>query len=196
MDFSPAVVIAAYCQGYFPMALDLNPPLGRRRIYWLDPDPRAIFELETIQVPRRLQRRLKRGEFTVTMDQACAEVIAGCADREETWISPTIRDTYQHLHHLGYVHSVEVWQAGELAGGLYGVAVGGAFCGESMFHRVTDASKVAFFHLVEHLKVRGYMLLDAQLLNDHTASLGATEISREEYHDRLTAALAQNCRFN
>jgi len=195
MEFSPAVVIAAYCQGLFPMALDAHPPLGRRRIYWLDPDPRAVFELDRLHFSKRLLRRIRQGEFRVTVNQACAEVIAQCADRTETWISPAILKTYVKLHHLGYVHSVEVWQGETLVGGLYGVAIGGVFCGESMFHRVTDASKVAFYYLVQRLNARGYTLLDAQLLNDHTASLGAIDITREDYHARLELALKSQCHF-
>ncbi len=188
MHLPPDVVIRAYVQGYFPMA-------EGGALYWLDPDPRAVFEWENIHFSQRLLRRIRQGIFHVTFNQACVEVIAGCAQREETWISKPIQDTYGQLHELGYVHSVEVWQGELLVGGLYGVALGGLFSGESMFHRVTDASKVALYYLVTHLQKQGFSLLDAQLLNDHTARLGATLISRAKYRQRLRQALEQNCHF-
>jgi len=186
---SPELILNAYSQGYFPMA-------EGRKIYWLDPDPRAIFELATLTFSRRLLRHIRQGNFQVSYNQACPEVIRACAQRPDTWLSPEIQKTYIQLHSLGFVQSVEVWQGQVLAGGLYGVALGGLFAGESMFHRVSEASKIAFYYLVLRLRAQGYSLLDAQLLNDHTASLGAIEIPRPQYHQRLTQALSQECYFD
>ncbi len=166
-DLSARRLIAAYRQGIFPFYNDESP------ILWWSPDPRAIFELEGFHVSRRLARTIRSGKFFVTFDQAFAAVIRACADREEgTWITPEMIDAFTELHRLGHTHSVEVWQDGILAGGVYGVAQGGLFAGESMFTRLRDASKVALAHLVEHLRERGYTLFDVQYLNDHTASLG------------------------
>ncbi|WP_218080797.1 leucyl/phenylalanyl-tRNA--protein transferase [Anthocerotibacter panamensis] len=185
---TPAMVLWAYGQGYFPMA-------EGEEIFWLDPDPRAIFDLDTVHFSRRLLRRIRQGQFTVTYNHCCALVIQRCAERRKTWLSAAIQQTYCQLHELGHVHSVEVWQDGLLAGGLYGVTLGALFSGESMFHRVTDASKVALYYLVERLRERGYRLLDAQLLNDHTASLGAVHIPRRQYRELLQHALSQDCHF-
>jgi leucyl/phenylalanyl-tRNA--protein transferase len=148
-------------------------------------------------VARRLQRTLRSGRFQVTVNQAFAEVIRGCADRcdQGTWITPDMIAAYERLHELGYAHSVEAWREGELAGGIYGVAIGGLFAGESMFTRRRDASKVALVHLVARLRQRGYQLFDIQLLTEHTARLGAVEIPRAEYLARLRQALARPVTF-
>jgi leucyl/phenylalanyl-tRNA--protein transferase len=189
-DLSPRRLLAAYRQGIFPYYDDSMP------ILWWSPDPRAVLEPDRLHVSRRLARTVRSGKFFVTFDQAFARVIRACAEREEgTWITPAMIAAYTELHRLGHAHSVEVWQEGELAGGIYGVALGGLFAGESMFTRRRDGSKVALAHLVEHLRQRGYTLFDVQYVNDHTASLGATEVPRRTYLARLKEALARDVRF-
>ena len=188
--FTPELVLRAYEMGYFPMA----EPDGE--IAWFSPDPRCVFELDGIRVSRSLRKSVQSGRFEVRIDTAFSETMRACADRADgTWISPTIFEVYRQLHLLGFAHSVESWCDGKLAGGLYGVALGAAFFGESMFHRVTDASKVALLALVERMKVRGYTLLDCQWQTPHLASLGAVEISRNEYLLRLHAALLNDTTF-
>jgi leucyl/phenylalanyl-tRNA--protein transferase len=169
-------------------------------ISWYDPDPRAIIPLdERFSVPRRLGRTVRSGRFEIRADTAFREVIEACAmpapDRDSTWISPEIIDSYITLHRMGLAHSIEAWQAGELVGGLYGVAVGGLFAGESMFSHATDASKVALVHLVERLRRGGFVLLDTQFLTTHLARFGAFEIRRAEYKRRLAHALAIDAQF-
>jgi leucyl/phenylalanyl-tRNA---protein transferase len=189
-DLSPARLLAAYRAGIFPWYGDDTPVL------WWSPDPRAIIELDGLHVSRRLARTVRSGRFEATFDKAFAAVMAGCGEREEgTWITPEMHDAYVTLHAMGHAHSAEVWNDGELAGGVYGVTVGGLFAGESMFSRVTDASKVALVHLVERLRARGFTLFDIQYLNPHTESLGGVEIPREEYLRRLREALALNVTF-
>ncbi len=186
---TPELLLAAYRQGIFPMA-DEHGEIG-----WYEPIRRAIIPLdERFHVPRRLARTVRSGFFTVTYDTAFEQVITACAEpapgRESTWISPEIIRAYSELHRLGYAHSVECWRDGQLAGGLYGVAVGGLFAGESMFHRVRDASKVALVHLVERLRRGGFVLLDSQfIVGPHLLQFGTIEISRAEYHRLLRAAL-------
>ena len=175
--------------------------VGDAGIRWFSPDPRGIIPLDTFHTPRRLARVVRGGGFTIAIDTDFAAVIRACAeaDRDEeeggTWIDAEIIESYTALHAAGYAHSVEVWQEGRLAGGLYGVAIGGAFFGESMFHHVTDASKVALVALVERLRKRGYMLLDTQWTTEHLERFGAIEIPRREYFKRLTAALQVDCSF-
>jgi leucyl/phenylalanyl-tRNA---protein transferase len=166
-------------------------------ILWWSPDPRAIFELDGFHISRSLARTLRQGRFTVTVNQAFGEVIRGCSDRpgQGIWITPGMIDAYTVLHRLGWAHSLEVWRDGELGGGVYGVAVGGLFAGESMFTRLRDGSKVALAHLVQRLRERGFQLFDVQYLNDHTSSLGAVEVSRTVYLARLRAALACEAAF-
>lgn len=182
-DLSVARLVAAYRRGIFPWTS--NP------ITWWSPDPRAIFELDRFHVSRSLARVLRQQPFEVTRDRAFREVMQGCAaaapGRRETWISPEFIEAYTQLHRAGQAHSVECWQAGRLVGGIYGVAVGGLFAGESMFHRVSNASKVALFQLVAHLRERGFGLFDIQQVTGATARLGAVEISRAEYLRRLAA---------
>jgi leucyl/phenylalanyl-tRNA--protein transferase len=189
----PDLLLEAYRQGVFPMALKATGRIG-----WFSPDPRAIIPLdERFHVPHGLRRVIKQQRFTVTVNRAFDKVIRECSVRSEgTWISPGIIKAYTQLHRLGYAHSVETRLADDVVGGLYGVALGGAFFGESMFHRVTDASKVALVFLVERLRARGYTLLDTQWLTPHLSRFGAYEISRAEYLTRLADALSRDCHFD
>jgi leucyl/phenylalanyl-tRNA--protein transferase len=189
-NITPELVLHAYRSGVFPMADEGG------EIYWFSPDPRCILPLETFHVAHSLRQVLRRGVFEVRVDTAFDEVMAACADRREgTWISDEIIAVYRQLHRRRHAHSVESWQEGRLVGGLYGVALGGAFFGESMFTRVSNASKVALAHLVERLKQRGYALLDAQWSTPHLRTFGAVEIPRREYLRRLRAALTLPCEF-
>jgi leucyl/phenylalanyl-tRNA--protein transferase len=185
-DFSAGTLLAAYRQGIFPW------PHSDGLVPWCSPDPRAVFPLEhEPHWSRSLRRTLRKAPFEVTIDEAFRAVMNACgATRPEgTWIIPEMIDAYEELHRLGWAHSVEVWSAGELVGGIYGIAIGGLFAGESMFHARTDASKIAFASLVEHLRAQGYVLFDVQVMNDHLESLGCVEMPRKEYLDRLDAAL-------
>lgn len=189
-DLRPEQLLVAYQRGVFPWYDETTP------ICWWSPDPRAIFELDRFHVSRRLQRTMRSGKFTVTVNRAFAGVIRGCAEREEgTWIVPEMIAAYEALHHLGHAHSVEAWQDGELAGGVYGVAIGGLFAGESMFARRTDASKVALTALVDRLRERGFVLFDTQFVTEHTRRLGAVEIPRQEYLERLRRAVQRRVTF-
>jgi leucyl/phenylalanyl-tRNA--protein transferase len=183
-DLRPDWLLEAYRHGIFPWYNEGDP------VCWWSPDPRAVFELDGLHVPRRLGRTIRSGRFTVTVNRDFAGVIRGCADREEgTWIVPDMIAAYERLHRLGHAHSVEVWSGGVLAGGLYGVAIGGFFAGESMFTRLRDASKVALVFVVERLRERRFQLFDTQFVTEHTARMGAAEIPRDEYLDRLERAL-------
>ncbi|MFQ5591808.1 MAG: leucyl/phenylalanyl-tRNA--protein transferase [Phycisphaerae bacterium] len=185
---SPDTLLAAYATGIFPMAD------SRGEIMWLAPDPRAIIELDALNVSRSLRTVVRRGVFEVTLNRSFREVINACAARREgTWISEEIREAYCELHRLGFGHSVEAWQGGALAGGLYGVAIGGAFFGESMFHRVSNASKVALVWLVRRMRERGFTLLDVQFATEHLRRLGSVEIPRYEYQRRLHDAIQRRC---
>jgi leucyl/phenylalanyl-tRNA--protein transferase len=189
-DLEPATLIAAYRRGIFPWPCDDAPLL------WWSPDPRAILPLEAVHVSRRLARTLRQGRFRLTLNAAFPAVIAGCAARPATWITPAMREAYVRLHALGWAHSIEVWGPdGGLDGGLYGVAVGGLFAAESMFHHARDASKVAVVALVEHARRVGVTLLDIQVPSPHLASLGARAIPRAEYLARLAAALGRPVAF-
>jgi leucyl/phenylalanyl-tRNA---protein transferase len=185
MELTPQLLLSAYCQGVFPMAHEDG------RIYWHDPDPRAILPLDTFHLPRSLARTVKQRPFTIRANTDFEAVIRACAapGRGQTWISEEIITAYNQLHRLGYAHSVEAWQDGRLAGGLYGVAVGGLFAGESMFYREQDASKVALVHLVRALCQGGFRLLDIQFMTDHLAQFGAITIPRPVYKARLLQAL-------
>jgi len=183
----PILVINAYAQGIFPMADHYG------RIRWYAPDPRAILEHENLYISRSLRATLRKKVYEVNIDSAFESVMRHCAEREDTWINESFISTYTHLHYAGLAHSVEAWQNGDLVGGLYGVSLGGAFIGESMFSRVTDASKVCLVALVEHLKARGYVLHDVQYWTPHLASLGVSEIPRKQYERRLKAALRLEC---
>lgn len=179
----PELLLQGYWLGVFPMAMEDD------SIEWFSPDPRAILPLEDFHVPHALRRLLRRKVFETTIDGAFSEVIAACAKREDTWINREIIESYTRLHALGHAHSVEAWREGRLAGGLYGVAVGGAFFGESMFHRVTDASKIALVALMEHLRARKFVLLDTQWLTPHLQQFGGIEISRSHYLGLLRRAV-------
>lgn len=189
-SLSPDLLLHAYCNGVFPMADHDG------EIRWFSPDPRCIIELDRLRISRSLRKTIDRRVFEVRVDTAFARVIEACADRPEgTWISPEVLDAYLALHHLGFAHSVEAWKGGRLAGGLYGVCIGGAFFGESMFYRQPDASKVALVALVDRMRQRGLTLLDTQWSTPHLESLGATEIPRDEYLRRLQAAVRLPVRF-
>ena len=179
----------AYGHGIFPWPIgDMDRPMA-----WWSPDPRAVIEMDRFHVSRRLRRTCLSGRFKATLDRDFSGVIRGCASAGDragnTWLTKRMIAAYVRLHRLGHAHSVEVWHEEKLAGGTYGVAIGGLFAAESMFYRVRDASKVALVHLVEHLKKRGYVLLDIQQLTPHTARFGAVEIPRREYLARLAAAI-------
>ena len=186
---SPDWLLDAYTHGIFPWPM-CEPEVP---VAWWSPDPRAVFELDQFHIPRRLRRICRSDRFQVTVDRAFAEVIQGCAtatDREgQTWLTAAMIDAYVRMHELGHAHSVEAWFDGQLAGGTYGISIGGLFAAESMFYRVSEASKVALVYLVEHLRQRGYTLLDIQQLTSHTTRFGAVEISRREYLRRLAVAV-------
>lgn len=186
----PELLEAAYRQGIFPMA-DEN-----GQIHWYSPDPRTIIDLDRFHVPRRLAQTIRSGKFEMATDHDFEGVVRGCADRKETWISEDIVAAYTALHRMGKAHSVEAYFEGDLAGGIYGVSLGGAFMGESMFTRVRDASKVCLAYLVDRLKMRRYTLFDVQLTTPHLRRFGATEISRQDYLERLGKALRHSCRFD
>jgi leucyl/phenylalanyl-tRNA--protein transferase len=188
------LLVAAYASGWFPMATE-------GEIRWYSPDPRGILPLDAVHIPRRLARVARSGRFRIEVDRAFGDVIRACAadDRDPldpgTWINDEIIESYTALHEEGIAHSVETWLDDRLVGGLYGVALRGAFFGESMFHRETDASKVALVALVERLRARGYALLDTQWITPHLEQFGAVEIPREEYLRRLEASLSLDCTF-
>lgn len=190
---TPQMLLSAYCQGVFPMAHEDG------RIYWYDPDPRAIIPLDRFHVSRSLERTIRQHSFEIRLNTAFTAVIKACAasapGREETWINDDIIQAYTRLHRLGFAHSVEAWQGSELVGGLYGVAIGGFFAGESMFSTVTDSSKVALVYLVEHLRRRRFRLLDTQFMTEHLRRFGAEEISAAEYRQRLGQALLTSATF-
>lgn len=192
---TPDLVLRAYCLGIFPMARFRDDPF----VQWVAPERRGILPLDDVHVPRRLRRTVRSGRFQVRCNTAFADVIAACAEltdsRDETWINGEIERVYTQLNALGHAHSVEAWADGVLAGGLYGVHIGGAFFGESMFSRQRDASKVALVHLVARLRHGGFSLLDTQFVTEHLATFGAVEISAPDYLQRLDAALRQSARF-
>ena len=189
-DLTPEIVLHGYELGIFPMA-DRD-----GEVYWYSPDPRSIFEYEHFRVPRSLRPIIRQEKFEIRVDTDFDQVIRACADRSEgTWISPEFIEVYSELHRLGHAHSVESWLDGKLAGGLYGIAIGGAFFGESMFHRTADASKVALVALVQRLKERGFALIDTQWSTPHLERFGVVEISRSDYLRRLSRALTLPCRF-
>ncbi len=190
-ELSPEVLLHAYASGMFPMAV---PELGNS-IFWFAPDPRTIIPLDGLHVSKSLRRKVRKQPFEVVSDRDFEAVIRACAEpregdsQDETWISEDIIKAYTNLHRLGFAHSVECYENGELVGGLYGVTLGGAFFGESMFHKATDASKIALYHLVKQMNRLGYQLLDVQYTTDHLTRLGAVEITRAEYEERLKAAV-------
>jgi len=195
VEITPELLVRAYRAGFFPMAETREAD----RLYWLDPELRGVLPLDGFHLPRRLLRTVESGDFSVTADRDFAGVIAGCAEpapgREDTWINPQIEQLFTELHRRGVAHSVESWQGGRLVGGLYGVALGGAFFGESMFSRATDASKVALVHLVARLRLGGFTLLDTQFVTSHLTRFGAVEVPRDRYKRMLAAALEVPVQF-
>ena len=191
IELTPEIILRAYSIGIFPMAETRDDP----ELFWIDPEDRGIIPLDGLHIPRRLKRTIRKNVFDVRCNTACREVMKACAapgpapGRDNTWINDQIMDLYGTLHDKGFVHSVECWHENDLVGGLYGVSLGGAFFGESMFSRERDASKVALVHLVARLRHAGFILLDTQFVTEHLESLGAIEIPREEYHHRLDEAL-------
>lgn len=182
-------VIRAYHEGFFPMACCDG------RLRWFSPDPRGILPLEDFHLPRGFRRALGKTGFSVSVDMAFGDVVTGCADRAETWIDPEIARVYGELHQRGAAHSIEIWSGGILAGGLYGVHLGGAFFGESMFSRASEASKTALFVLVGILRDFGFGLLDIQWVTDHLHGFGAAAVRRGIYLGLLRDALARRCGF-
>ena len=194
-EITPEVLLRAYACGIFPMAESADDPT----LFWVEPEERGVIPLDGLKVSSRLARTVRSDHFQVTVDKAFGEVIDGCAEpkpgRDNTWINRRIRTLYTALHALGHCHSVEVWEGSALVGGLYGVSLGGAFFGESMFHRARDASKVALVHLVARLIAGGFTLLDTQYVTEHLRSLGAIEISRRRYRSQLDLALLHEGNF-
>lgn len=189
---NPHLLLSAYAEGIFPMAESRD----SAELHWIDPRLRGVIGLDHFHISRSLRRAILRGDYSVTLDRAFTAVVDGCADRAETWINAELRDSYLDLHRLGHAHSIEVWDTGgDLIGGVYGVTLGAAFFGESMFSRRTDASKIALAWLVCHLRRCGFMLFDTQFLTRHLASLGAVEIPRAAYRKRLKAALEAQADF-
>ncbi len=185
MAIDPDLLLRAYAIGVFPMSDGRDAP----DVFWVEPKRRAIIPLESFHLSRSLRKAVRSSRFEVSRDHAFAEVVRACATRSDTWINAEIEASYAELHRLGNAHSVEVWEDGALVGGLYGVRLGGAFFGESMFSSATDASKVALAWLVARLKVGGFALLDCQFMTEHLKSLGATEIAQEDYLVLLDSAL-------
>ena len=196
MEVTPDLLLRAYACGIFPMSESADDP----GLFWVEPRLRGVIPLDGFHVPRRLTRTIRADRFEITVDRDFPAVIAACAEavpnRPETWINGRIRALYTELHERGQAHSVEARREGQLVGGLYGVSLGGAFFGESMFSRETDASKVALVHLVERMRRGGYTLLDTQFQTAHLARFGAIEIARPEYLNLLDAALAVKGDFN
>src|SRR3954451_16832114 len=189
-EITPEVLLRAYACGIFPMAESADDP----SLFWVEPEIRGVIPLDGFRIASRLARTVRSDAFRITVNAAFKAVIDGCAEpgagRNDTWINRRICDLYIGLHGIGHCHSVEAWDGDELAGGLYGVALGRAFFGESMFHRERDASKVALVHLVARLKAGGFQLLDTQFVTDHLKSFGAIEVPRRQYHKLLEAALS------
>lgn len=187
---TPDMLLVAYRNGYFPMALESDDP----ELYWFNPEMRGVLPLETFNIPRGLKRSSKTRDYTITTDRDFEAVIRACGskspERDETWINETIVELYTALHRMGHAHSVEVWQENKLIGGLYGVSIGGAFFGESMFSRAPDASKLALVALVEILREAGYELLDTQYVNDHLKQFGVIETPKADYMMKLEKALS------
>jgi leucyl/phenylalanyl-tRNA--protein transferase len=190
-EITPTLLLQAYASGVFPMAESAE----GEQLFWVDPQRRGVLPLDGLHVPRRLARSFLRGDFEISIDRDFAGVLDACADRSETWINERIRRLYLDLHRLGHGHSVEIWQEGALAGGLYGVTLGAAFFGESMFSRRRDTSKFALIALVARLRAGGFRLLDTQFVTDHLERLGAVEIGRLSYHRQLSAAINRPARF-
>lgn len=190
-ELTPDLLLKAYALGVFPMAESRDDP----DVFWVDPRRRGILPLNGFHISRSLARRLRRGGFNIAVNRDFRATVAGCADRPETWINDTIHDLYCALHDSGFAHSLEVRRDGRLVGGVYGVTLGGAFFGESMFSRETDASKIALAYLVDRLKRAGFVLFDTQFTTPHLRNLGGHEIPRSAYHTLLSGALRLQCDF-
>jgi leucyl/phenylalanyl-tRNA---protein transferase len=190
-DLTPELLLQGYAMGIFPMAEHRDDP----DIFWVDPRLRGVFPIDGFHVSRSLARTMRRTPFTVSINTAFSDVVTGCADREDTWINAEIFALYQALHDRGAAHSIEVWDGSDLVGGVYGVTLGAAFFGESMFSRRDNASKIALACLIDRLKRGGFTLFDTQFLTPHLASLGAVEITRDAYHKRLEEALERAADF-
>ncbi len=188
---TPDILLRAYGIGIFPMAESRDNP----EIHWVDPKRRGVFPLDRFHISRSLAKYILTADYRISVDEAFSEVVAGCADRPETWINAEITGLYTALHQMGFAHSLEVWQSEALIGGVYGVTLGAAFFGESMFSRQTNASKTALAYLTHRLRTGGFQLFDTQFLTPHLASLGAVEISRAEYQRRLAAAVQGQASF-
>lgn len=183
---TPELLLRGYMAGIFPMAEQHDDP----EVFWVDPKRRGILPLDAVHISRSLKRAMRRSSAHLRLDTDFAGVVSSCADRDETWINGAIFDAYLKLHDMGYAHSIELWDETELIGGVYGVAIGGAFFGESMFSRQPDASKIALVCLAEHLRACGFTLFDTQFVTPHLQRLGAIEISRDDYRARLKDALS------
>ncbi|MHA1530096.1 MAG: leucyl/phenylalanyl-tRNA--protein transferase [Alphaproteobacteria bacterium] len=188
---TPELMLRAYAAGVFPMA----DSAGTDEIFWVDPRKRGILPLHRFHLARSLRKSILKGGYRVRVDHAFKAVVDACAARDETWINDTIRALYTGLHHIGHAHSVEVWIEGELAGGLYGVRLGGAFFGESMFSHARDASKIALAYLVARLKAGGFTLLDIQFITPHLEALGARAVPKARYHELLDQAIGEPANF-
>jgi leucyl/phenylalanyl-tRNA--protein transferase len=190
MKITADIVLKAYATGVFPMSEGRD----NREMFWVDPEQRGILPLDSFHLSRRLRRTVRQDGYDLRIDSAFGAVMNACAapasGRWSTWINHEIQDLFTELHRRGFAHSVEIWRNGELAGGLYGIALGAAFFGESMFSRRTDASKIALVHLVGRLRAGGFQLLDIQFITDHLRQFGAIEIPRQDYHSRLVSALS------
>jgi len=191
-EITPDLLLRAYSIGLFPMAEERD----SKQLFWVEPEARGVFPLDGLKISRSLAKTVRSGRFEVRADGDFGAVMRACAERDRTWINAEILRLYDELHQQGRAHSVEVRENGELVGGLYGVSLGAAFFGESMFHRAADASKTALVHLAARLNLGGYELLDAQFVTPHLASLGAIEISRADYRSRLQDALVHGADFH
>lgn len=191
MSLTPDLLLHGYSIGIFPMAEHRDDP----DLFWVDPKMRGVFPLDGFHISRSLARRIRNCGFSVSIDQDFLAVVDACADRTDTWINGELRNLYAQLHRAGYAHSLEIWENGDLVGGVFGIAIGAAFFGESMFSRRRDASKIALAYLVDRLRQTGFQLFDTQFLTAHLASLGAVEIPRHRYHSQLDQATNSGADF-
>ena len=191
MELTPRLLLTAYASGVFPMAESAESD----EIFWFNPEKRGVMPLSGLHISRSLRKTMRARRFKVTSNQCFPDVMAACADREETWINPEITALYTELHEVGHAHSIEVWEGRALVGGLYGVSLGAAFFGESMFSRQSNTSKIALVGLLARLQLGGFKLLDMQFITPHLASLGGVEIPRDDYQAELEAALVRQADF-
>lgn len=190
-DITPELLLQAYANGVFPMADSAS----SAEVYWVDPTHRGVFPLDGFHISRSLRRAIKRADYDIRINSDFPRTVANCANREDTWINAEIFELYSELHRLGFAHSVEVWRGDQMFGGVYGVALGAAFFGESMFSTATNGSKIALAYLIHRLTAGGFDLFDTQFITPHLASLGAIEIPRDTYHDRLFPAVTKTANF-